>query len=67
MDVSGQLHAPAALSPSKELLTTIWRLSGPPSRSERDGEDKKSHYCPCRELDTGSPARILIPTLTELP
>jgi hypothetical protein len=49
MEVSGQLHAPAALPPGKEPL--VWypldrRLGGPQSRSGRDGEEKNSQPLP---------------------
>jgi hypothetical protein len=40
MEVSDQLHAPAALFPRKEPLDT--RLGGPQSRSWRCGEEKVS-------------------------
>jgi hypothetical protein len=39
MEVSGQLHAPAALPPAKELV-------GPQSRSGRSGEEKNSQPPP---------------------
>jgi hypothetical protein len=39
MEVSGQLHAPAALPPGKEPLV-------PQSRSGRGGEEKNSHPPP---------------------
>jgi hypothetical protein len=42
------------------------KLGGPQSRSERCGEDKKSHHCPCRELNPGCPARSLVSILTEI-
>jgi hypothetical protein len=39
--MSGQLHAPAALSPVKELRVPLdRRLGGPQSRSGRRGEKK---------------------------
>jgi len=38
MEVSGQLHAPATLAP----YPLDRMLVGPPSRSERVGEDKES-------------------------
>jgi hypothetical protein len=42
MEVSGQLHAPAASLPGKELQYPLdRRLCGPQSRSER-GEEKNS-------------------------
>jgi hypothetical protein len=42
MEVSGQLHAPAALPPGEEPLIPR-RLGGPQSRSGRCGEEKNSH------------------------
>jgi hypothetical protein len=47
MEVSVQLHAPAALPPGKEPLVHMgWRLDGPQSRSERGGEEKNSRTLP---------------------
>jgi hypothetical protein len=47
MEVSGQLHAPAALPPGKEPLVPIgWRLGVPQSRSGRCGEEKNSQPPP---------------------
>jgi hypothetical protein len=47
MEVSGQLHAPAALPPGKEsLLQLDRRLGGPQRRSERGGEKKDSQPPP---------------------
>jgi hypothetical protein len=40
MEVSGQLHAPAALFPGSLLYPLDRRLDGPQSRSERRGEEK---------------------------
>jgi hypothetical protein len=43
MEVSGQLHAPAALLPGKELLDPLdRRMGGPQNRSGRGGEEKNS-------------------------
>jgi hypothetical protein len=43
MEVSGRLHAPAALPPGKEPLVPLdRRLGGPQSRSGRGGEEKNS-------------------------
>jgi hypothetical protein len=39
MGVSGQLHAPVALSPSKEPRYSLDGLGGPQSRSGRYGEE----------------------------
>jgi hypothetical protein len=43
MEVSGQLHAPAALLPGKEPLVPI---GGPQNRSGRGGEEKNSQPTP---------------------
>jgi hypothetical protein len=43
----GQLHAPAALPPGKELLVPLdRRLGGPQSRYGRGGEEKNSQPLP---------------------
>jgi hypothetical protein len=43
MEVSGQLHAPAALLPRKSPWYPLdMRLGGPQSRSGRGGEEKNS-------------------------
>jgi hypothetical protein len=43
MEVSGQLHAMAALPPAKELWYPLDRkLGGPQSQSGRGGEEKNS-------------------------
>jgi hypothetical protein len=47
MEASGQLHAPAALSPGEDPLVLIdRRLSGPLSRSGRGGEEENSQPLP---------------------
>jgi hypothetical protein len=47
MEVSGQLHVPATLSPGKEPRYPLdRRLGGPQSRSGRDGEEKNSQLPP---------------------
>ena len=45
MKLSGQHHAPAALSPDKSQYPLNRRVGGPQSRSGRFGDKKKpSHY-----------------------
>jgi hypothetical protein len=45
MEVSGQLHAPAALLPGKEPCYPLdRRLGGPQSSSGRGGEEKNSQH-----------------------
>jgi hypothetical protein len=47
MEVSGQLHSPASLTPRKEPCYPLdRRLSGPQSRSGRGGEEKNSQPLP---------------------
>jgi hypothetical protein len=47
MEVSDQLHAPAALPPEKEPMIPIdRRLSGLQNRSGRGGEEKNSQLPP---------------------
>jgi hypothetical protein len=57
MEVSGQLHAPAALPSGKVPLVPIG-LGGPQSRSGRSDEEKNSHPPPGFESwNPDSPAR----------
>jgi hypothetical protein len=45
MEVSGHLHAPAALPPGKDTLYSFdGRLGGPQSRTGRGGEEEKFPY-----------------------
>jgi hypothetical protein len=47
MEVSGQLHVPAALPPGKEpLIPNEEGIGGPQNRSERGGEEKNSQLLP---------------------
>jgi len=44
MEVSGQLHVPAALSPGKGSPVAVGtRLGGPQSHFGRSGKEKNSH------------------------
>jgi hypothetical protein len=63
MEVSGQLHTPAALP----AISEVGRFAGFQSRSGGRGEEKKSHHCSCREFNPSSPSRDLISMLAELP
>jgi hypothetical protein len=59
MEVTGQLHAPAALLPGKSPRYPLdRRLGGHHSRSGPGGEEKKSYHCPRRELNPGRPAHL---------
>jgi len=53
MEVSGQLHAPAALPPDKIHRYRIGSETG------RSVEDKKLQHCPCRGFIPCPPARRL--------
>jgi hypothetical protein len=56
MEVSSQLHAPAALPPGKDPLVPLdRRLDGPQSRSERGGLEKNSQPQP--EIEPQNPDR----------
>jgi len=65
MEVSGQLHGPASLTPGTEPRYPLDRLSGFQSRSVRGGEERKFHHCPRRKLKPLPPARSLVSLLTE--
>jgi hypothetical protein len=59
MEVSGQLHAPAALPPGKQPRYTLDRkLGGPQGRSGSGGEEKNSQPLPGLETPD-HPARSL--------
>jgi len=70
MDVSGQLHVPAALPPRKVPPPpppgTNWIGGWVGFRAGLDalGKRKKSHRCPCRESSPSHPACSLVTTLT---
>jgi hypothetical protein len=55
MEVGGQLHALAALTPVRYPLDM--RMSGPQSRIESRDEEKKFHHYPFWELNLDQPAR----------
>jgi len=64
MEVSGQLHAPAALSPGKSPLDS--GLGGPHIQFERGGNDRK--YLPYlyRKPNSSHPASSLVTIRTEI-
>jgi hypothetical protein len=67
MEVSGQLHALAALSPVKEDRYPLDRgLCGPQNQYWRSSEEKKSPNCHRRESNPYRPARSLVSVLTKL-
>jgi hypothetical protein len=63
MEVSGQLHAPAALTLGM-LANWVRGWVGP--RAELDPREKREISHSCWEWNLGSPARSLVTTLTEL-
>jgi len=66
MQLSGQIHSPVALLPGKSPLYPLdRRLHGFQIRSGRGGDEKKSHYCPCLELNPGQ-VRSLVTVMPEL-
>jgi hypothetical protein len=51
MEVSGQIHAPAALPPGKDPRYPLYkRLDGPQSQSRRGGDEENPHPLPGIEL-----------------
>jgi hypothetical protein len=68
MEVSGQLHAPAALPPRKNPRYPLdGRLDGPENRSGRGSEEKNSQPPPGIEpYNPDRPARGLVTIPTEV-
>jgi hypothetical protein len=65
MEVCGQLHAPAALSPGKSpRYPLVRRLGGLQIRRGRGGEDKNP--CHCWESNSGCPTHSITTTLAKL-
>jgi len=65
MEVSCQLHEPAALPLGKSSGYPLdMRMGRPQTRSGRGGKGKKPS--PCRELNPGRPARNLVCIVTKL-
>jgi len=61
MEGSGELHAPAALSPGKSPHYPLdRRLGGPQSWSGWGGKEKKSQHFPYQELNPSHPACSLV-------
>jgi hypothetical protein len=70
MEVSGQLHAPAALTPKERVPGTYpldRRLGGPQSRSGRVGEEKNSQPLPGLETSIIQPVEQRYGTESSLP
>jgi hypothetical protein len=64
MDLSGQLHAPAALIPGRIPCYPLdMRLVEPQSRSGRGDKEKKR--CRCRKSNPGSTDRSLFTILKD--
>jgi hypothetical protein len=60
MEASGQLHAPAALPPRKELLATYWTGGWVGPRAGLNAVVKRKIPSPCRESNPRTP--IVNPT-----
>jgi len=59
-EVSGQLHSPGALTPSKSPRNSLDRRLGRLQKgSGSGGEEKKSHHCPYWELNPSRSASSL--------
>jgi hypothetical protein len=69
MEVSDQLHTPAALSPGKWPQYLLERTMAVPQKDQpgHGGKEKISHHCPYQELNPSRHAHYLITTVTELP
>jgi hypothetical protein len=68
MEVSGQFHSLAALTPGKQSQYPLnRRLRGSQRRSGQGDEKKNSLHCPHQELMPGSPVCSIVSILTELP
>jgi hypothetical protein len=66
MEVSDQLHAPAALPPGKESRYLLdRRLGGPQSRPGGGGQEKRNS-APVGDSNHGRPAHSLVTILAEL-
>jgi hypothetical protein len=63
MEVSGQIHAPAALPLGKEPPVPLDRLGGLQNRSGTSGEE--TNPCIYRESNPGRPSRSVITILTD--
>jgi hypothetical protein len=67
MEMSGQLHAPAALPRGKSSRYPLEnRLGELQNRSGRNDEEIKSHHWRYRELNPGLPARSLVTEVIQL-
>jgi len=64
MEVSGQLHAPAAVAPGERAPGTQWIGGWEGLRARLDLEAKTKISSPCRESNPVRPARSLVAILT---
>jgi hypothetical protein len=64
MEVSGQIHAPAAILQEKESSVPIGQKAG--WDSGMDAVAKRRILCPFRESNPGRPVQSLVTILTEL-
>jgi hypothetical protein len=66
LEVSGQFHASAALTPGKELPVHVGREAGWVGWSAWAWWRTERNLCSCRESNNGRPACSLVTILTEL-
>jgi hypothetical protein len=66
MEVSGQLHAPAALPPLRIATGTPWIGGWVGPRAGLDAMAKRKFLCPCRNSNPGRLARSLVTVLIEI-
>jgi hypothetical protein len=64
MEVSGQLHAPAALLQDKQPPGTHWIEGWVGPRAGLDGMIKRKNPCTWQQSNPGGPTRSLVATLT---
>jgi hypothetical protein len=67
MELSGQLHSPAALPSGKEPPYPLDRRLGRPQSRSGHSSGAEKNPCLCQELNPGRQARCLVTILTELP
>jgi hypothetical protein len=67
MEMSSHLHAPSHFTPRGRVLGIHWTGGWVGLSQSGWEEEKKSHHCPCWELNPGHPAHSVVSILTELP
>jgi hypothetical protein len=67
MEVSGQLHASAALPPGERAPGTHWTGGRVGPTAALQAEAKRINPCPSQESNPGRPGRSLVTVLTDIP